>query len=435
MPHTFYYGCQYASVFECKSCKSDYYYNKNDIHDLDLASPLDVRLLLEMHFNLKIADNKSLTVCYKGNIQHCAEYFNGSICSRCDQGYYTFDDGHSCKKNPYLAISECETYQDFDTCLRCTNGFHLASSSDPSIKTGCVQSQTVENCDIYSQSSDACERCQKSFMLSGKSCQSRTNYPIEQCDTYEEADDRCKACASGFEMSTDGLLCGPIVDKCAEYELVEGGRRLAASGARLLQAKRLECKRCEPGHYLTANSCPLQNISECKVYVESENKCKECNDNWYADQTGNCQVQKLDNCVKYVINENTCSECAVKFYLSQGVCEPINVPNCESNAVNENKCAQCSLDYRFVSTNDPTCSTKNTEKMPPNCTLNDSLESNKCTKCTLSNQLPYKLMSLCLPKSTGCEVMDSASNQCKQCKPGYSGANDKTCSTAGTINI
>lgn len=432
IPHTFNHSCLLSSTYQCLVCQDNHFLNRNHIHDLDFGNLLDIKSLVQLSYEIKVGDNKPPNVCYQGQISNCKEFTNASLCKVCEDGFYLSSDSRSCPKNPYLPITNCKSYVTHDECSVCENGFYLIDSPSINIKKGCGEATLVEFCKTYSQTQNVCSKCEETHFLNSNNCETRANYPISSCEVYESEADTCSICLANFKLSDDKLFCGAEISKCKEYELITSSRILEKGIFRILQTKTLNCKKCNEKYFTTGSRCQEQNVSNCSVHVENENKCQICIPDFYVDGDGNCHTQTLDFCSIYTGNKNECNTCENMYFLNGTNCSPITTQNCQKNIINSDTCEQCILNYHFPNASTTTCTEKNSEKMPPGCTGNDTITPDKCTHCDALNKLPYKVASMCLANAQGCEKMNQVTNQCDQCKPGYSGIDaNKTCTLTG----
>ena len=151
-----------------------------------------------------------MTPCQPITIENCYEIYDATTCLKCDKNYY-LNNLHTCSPFPFPKVDDCLVYSSFQNCIKCVDGFRLAS------ETECVTVTPIDNCVLYDQSSSAnkCKACLPEFYVSGNLCVARQNsVSIPNCETLNPLSDTCLNCSATFVLSNDQLFCASEKPNC-----------------------------------------------------------------------------------------------------------------------------------------------------------------------------------------------------------------------------
>ena len=283
--------------------------------------------------------------CYTP-IEHCAIQEHNQ-CTICETDYKltaTSTECVECTDEEKTAgevchkyIENCVTYEGYDSCQKCNNGFKLDASE---FKNNC------EKCSSYEIGNG--ERCIKYIS------EHEQYEVIENCDEQEK--DKCLKCEEDYELSTDKTKC----TLCTDGKTSEG----------------LSCFKidnCETyGYHEYGNIYGCKTCESNSIYLTTTKQ--QCNDELGKYKLGNEFINEISNCLEYK-SKTECKQCLPGYKIKNGKCYPCVEPyegsdgktcylphlNCDTDETG--KCSQCTNGYELTKnkqycylkgTNDPT---------------------------------------------------------------------------------
>ena len=412
--------------------------------------------------------------CAPGFVSNCIQYDKGlsNKCNACAAGFVLMtlnNNVYYCY--PVPATLNCNLLQDTSSnsganygtisCAACNvnsaqvfgarNWVALNLNSQP--QTLCMPFTTIANCVQYSQQSAIirensfnCIQCASGFWFSASNstCVPRVNMPA-QCTNYSLTSDVCTVCASGSFLSTDGRNCVSFpngIFQCALY------------------SSATTCTQCNPGYYLSSNTCVQSTtINNCVVY-SANFTCAVCANGFFLNNATSCITATAANCASYT-SASVCASCATGFGLqtNNGVtsCVAVNLANCvNATSVAPFTCLVCNNGY-FPNSNGActlvaqtiancltydsatTCSrcaqnsilnvartvcnaTYYSSLVDPNCNQNFLVAQPTCTQCQFGSFFVNGTCTSCTNNTfaAGCMACDPANNNvCLSCRSGY----------------
>lgn len=208
--------------------------------------------------------------CLSGSIPNCDVYASESICTKCAQGNYFFDN--LC--NLHVDIERCNTYSERtqDVCVNCDNDSVLIVQ-----KKGCKKIESdISYCREYSDPL-TCSACEEKSSLVNNEC---VPIPSEEF-CLEKVSTNCIKCENGY------LLEGGACKAAFEFELQDCYEKSPGI------ANSFTCEKCEVDripwkHEENEFHCVLDSerlgvnnsITNCILYKKDNNndiclKCKE----------------------------------------------------------------------------------------------------------------------------------------------------------------
>lgn len=214
-------------------------------------------------------------------------------------------------------------------------------------------------CQTSDNTTGFCLTCYKGYTLSAGEC--LLAYMDANCIRFD-AKGQCVACSSRFFMKNG--LCSPISPLCRTYNMTTG-----------------DCLGCYPGYFLNSGSClsgadPTTDLN-CKL-KDTNLRCLQCYPNYYLHQNGTCILANPlcksinntngdctscypgylikgsscgvpsatdadPNCLTFY-EPNNCSQCYASYYLSNGMCNKINLL-CKTYNKTNGYCLSCYPGY------------------------------------------------------------------------------------------
>ena len=151
----------------------------------------------------------------------------------------------------------------------------------------------------------------------------------------------CQQCSAGYYF--DNLrVCRQIDPNCRQFN-----------------TQAVICEDCYTGYTVADGQCKLAQPnnsldSGCQTFG-SNNKCLQCSQRWYLDQSGKCQ--KVDDNCRTWNNSGSCLSCYNGYQINQGKCvlqqtnQSVSNPLCKT--WNGTTCTECS--YRAFLNRNSTC--------------------------------------------------------------------------------
>ena len=320
-----YFGNKHSGI--CEICKDVYYM---DYNDGKCKSNLENN---DFKYCLKVVNNSCIECSHKYNLANnnkCSKSKNCDIseygiCLKCKENYYLGLD------NMCTNIEHCIYSEDYE-CLECEDDYYY----NKYYKVCELGEGNFTNCKYSDINGEYCERCHNDFYLN------ETNY---LCYSNKENDNFYK-CAINYANSD-------ICDICIE------------------------------GYHLGYIDKKCSKIEGCDI-SENENKCLECDSDYYClnIKTGKCEKNDivtneekkyLYKCNKTNIEGNGCEICLNDYTLNNdGLC----VDNIHCEEEKNGICIKCEEDYCL--NNNFGC----VEIFFDKCLeCNDISNLEKCTKC------------------------------------------------------
>jgi hypothetical protein len=308
------------------------------------------------------------------------------------------DDLFRCKG--VSEVENCDIYEEFDDkCEKCDKGFYL----DQSTNTCHEVPETVANCKEFTNS-ETCKTCIAPYYLDNNTCV-KSDHLIDKCINYE-SNTKCKECEGSNMLSDDSTLCLKITEPSCESYLDPSNCKTCAGNLVInyiddvngsiisgLNGEDLSSRRA---------ICVDSGISQCTLAKNSypQNTCLECASGYFLVSSSSCQLvtQTIDHC---------------ETYYSNGVCA-----QCESNHVLSSDKSQCLYDVSFLGNN---------------CQAGKFFSEPKCFLCRSGYY--FDSNGNCQPCAmTGCAVCtEDTSASCRLCQKGFYMSSDMKCIANGTL--
>lgn len=184
----------------------------------------------------------------------------------------------------------------------------------------------------------------------------------------------CIQCSYRFYNSNG--YCIAVSDQCNTWDLTTGA-----------------CTSCYGGYSLTAGACVITSSQNTPTSPNSPN---------------------IPNCAQ-VDASGFCSQCSYRYYLTSGVCQPVN-DQCNTWDSTYGSCTSC---YSGYTLNAGTCVLGNGQNPTYPNNIQNCMQvgpNNLCTQCYYGY---YIVSGYCQPVSTLCSTWDAVSGGCTSCYQGY----------------
>lgn len=269
-------NCVHFVDFGCQKCSSGHTIHENRLLRVVLSEPSNQVFSLADYFKSQELSfyKPPALFCSKKHVENCQNYDSNGACLECFEGFSLM--GRECRLISEKTVAFCSSYLDLGTCRECQMGHFLTPSGD------CLPIVPKLFCASYSRESrdSRCVSCLSSFYLSQNRVCMRRLYSrsISQCDVYSISSDTCQKCKTGFHLSSDNLKCFPEISECAEY--APSNRQSTVS----------ECARCNANfHFDTSGNCVAGNLDNCEIFKLSSNICEQCKSGHFLEtQSGKC---------------------------------------------------------------------------------------------------------------------------------------------------
>ena len=170
--------------------------------------------------------------CETGTDQYCGQCGSNGSCLIC---YNTFKSGTTCKEVT-TEISNCEQYNDEQTCMKCKDGYFMTGSlGDMSCR-----SNNIYNCYLINpQNSESCWFCDGYELTSDGLCDTSKSCSGTECRSCElkGSSQVCTMCNQGFVLSSSGTCT-------AETGALLGCAQVNSENS---------CVTCRYGYYISSN--------------------------------------------------------------------------------------------------------------------------------------------------------------------------------------
>lgn len=412
-------NCQGYSLAQCDKCKTNLIINRNYLNSGLFNLNFLQTIYLKSAYSFQM-EAKEGPVCVSPEDTFCANIKSSTgDCLKCMTGYY-FDEQGMCIKNPEDAVSNCLKYNSPNDCKECMHDYYLESNE-------CKLHTKIENCSLYSKTSDQCIECNTEHYLSSNECKRRQNIIIPQCKNLKIDEDLCEACIDGYYTYSNNLGCQKMIPDCKEEEENTNDNSLP----------RFICKTCEDDFYPANDklTCMKQHVANCDAYTLNTNTCTGCDPGFYYDSNSNsCLSEFVPNCKDPdTSNRGKCSDCRDGFYKDgNGDCHPYTVTNCTNKNPAADECTSCdegagSKKLYWLDPNDKRCRPYTLS----GCTTPKS-DSDKCETCDTGSGYVKDPNDYCRKNpSPGCANYNWTSKTCKSCTNQgtdyYLDTNTKTC--------
>ena len=450
----------------CESCLEGYYLNGSNCERYTAQNCLTYNLTANecasCNFGYQISTDKSS--CIPSVKINCKTVDDNNNCATCPLGYYLIDG--NCLP---VGLRNCAIpSENARTCEECQFNFYKTSDN-------ICKPYTAKNCLSYKATTDECETCRdKIFYLKNGSCE---KYTVTNCENYSLTADECSDCPDGFIKTSDNKCLLKRLENCAiaNVNSTTGLCEVCNTGFILkndlcvelnipgcVEYTAAECSKCRLDLFLdtTTKKCKERTQIACKEFVENEDKCLYCFDN-YILNNGECQISSIAYCKTYVDRQASttapqCEKCFFGYYPAGDKlsCLPQDVAFCSSFTPNTNTCKECRLGYKLNNTG--TCDStfdlqncvqyeyKNAETDPDRCItcrngyflnttsykcepfdlINNCVEyypnTKQCKYCTYGKK-PNAAMTECedILMASNCLKMKYNSTKCEICVEGY----------------
>ena len=179
--------CIYSNYTECIECEDGYYYDKNNNTCFEMT---------EEYLNCK----------------YSCDYDNK--CCECKKDFYLYQNDGLCHDNTENeTFIKCAYVTSSDKCLKCEDGYFLASYDNKCCK--------VDKCKI-TQNENECLECEYLYCLDVKKQECVDNdllYDINDkiyisCNRTNKEGTRCEQCVEGYQVTEEGYCVD--IDYCEE---------------------------------------------------------------------------------------------------------------------------------------------------------------------------------------------------------------------------
>ena len=399
--------------------------------------------------------------CLSGEefISNCDEFISETQCASCSEGFIpvTFGQKIVCYKSN-LTLKNCDSYdlvQTLSKKLKCNNCappyYPKALEVDQSISS-CVEIPLISNCKTYDITTFKCLECNEGYFIENpivlsklQQCLKRTTN-VFACKIFDIEKDSCQECYPGYyvrnkecEFKPTGVIgCAVYLDKdncskCKNKQYLLGNVCKPVPENNYIEyclyySDEQTCSDCEPGYWLRDNACFAILISNCNL-LETENKCKICEDQYFITSILTCEKGSVDNC-KLHSSQNACQLCESNYFVnSNKTCEQINESQLISDClyyISADICKQCQ-NNAILSKDGQTCIT--IDKLEAGDSLTDEVETNceayqYSRKCKICVQGYYFEEDICVPcgieMTKKCAFCDpKKKNICHVCRPTF----------------
>ncbi len=240
-------------------------------------------------------------------IDNCSSFDPlGDKCASCADGFIIVDD-LKCLVEIANCVEQAGSGSNSVACTKCSSGFYLQDSQN------CL-SGNVPNCDQYNFKADDCSKCLNSFFLKNGICESHD--VLNNCDDYSITEqDTCLTCSDNSYNFKVNQLC---VFHNAKSNCVKYNDRAP-----------LTCTECEPGWFVSGNSCDVISVSNCAVFDGKD--CTSCLKNYALDTSedpptcSNIFSYLHSNCVLTSVEEEDSNSQTLEQAFCK-VCDTFNYP-------------------------------------------------------------------------------------------------------------
>ena len=380
-------NCLVVDGEKCSKCQDDYYFDKDgncvEVNFCDKkGNNGKCEKCIEEYYITEIENICTTTNnCYYGN-KH------SGICEICKNGYYIdYKDGKCNSNQENNEFKYCRIV-DNNICIQCEKNYYLGSDNKCSTKNCdksengiCIQCKDnyylgldhictiVEHC-IFSEDNE-CIECEDYYYYDKnyKNCQlAEGNFT--HCKYSFLGSNNCERCKNDFYLNETNYLCYSNKENEKFYNCA------------INYINSNTCDICMEGYHLGYKDKKCSKIEGCDI-SENENKCLECDEDYYClnIKTGICEINDrivsddkkyLYKCNKTNGEGTACDICLDGFELKNGLC--IDEIHCEYKI--DGICKKCEEEYCLNSIFG--C----VEMFFDNCLeCNDIFNLEKCTKC------------------------------------------------------
>ena len=392
---------------------------------------------------------------------------NGELCKKCEINYYPDANG-GCSYSEGCEIS----YRG--ECLQCEEDYILVGKDENIKMCKSLSIEIYKNCEHINLETGMCDKCEEGYFLNSEQKCTKVEFCKESiygnCISckysyyYDKKEDKCKKKDDNFyfffcKQTIDGEHC----DICDEgYFLDESG--ICVPTKYCLESDKLICQKCIPGYYLSDNNCCSITDNcyyvdifsfictfcqknyyldtsdfKCKSNLENndfkyckkviDNKCVQCENDYYLGDDGHCSFSK--NCLE---SENgICLACIDNYYLDlNNYCT--NIKRCIDS--NYDECSECEDNYYYNRLN-KTC--LEWDEKSKNCKISCYYEDT-CCECK-DNFYLNSSNGLCYDNTNEgpfykCTYTDDSGEKCDDCMEGYYlGSEDYKCTKIDSCKI
>ena len=428
--------CYSHSPRQCAKCGTGYFLNPG-YSSLVIITKAFLKSLSSQVLSQPIYQTVSdmATDCQEVKTKYCAVPLDALNCTTCVSGFF-LDDKKQCQRFPDQTIDHCDLYSNSTTCYRCGPNHFMADANV------CTQVTPIQNCGVFVWNQDKCQSCTDGFLLLESGfCHERTLKTINNCSDLNVTKDQCQTCVSGFKLTLDFKGCFANVPNCdtqvdavtpeslkhtcslclSEYYIESGFCKLkTVDNCKTYKTDSNTCQTCNDGFYLLSNTCLVTDIANCKAYEENTNRCQTCDDGYYQD-VSKCLLQNVVNCKTYVTNSGACDTCDTNFYLSgDGKCLVHTVTGCDAFNQNTDICNACSANF-WLDTGNNICHALTVT----NCETYKT-QSNQCEVCEDFYYFDDGANKCYRSSISNCKAYQKNSNDCVDCDDFFYLA-DKAC--------
>ncbi|XP_052765588.1 cell death abnormality protein 1-like isoform X2 [Mya arenaria] len=271
--------------------------------------------------------------CNKRNgFCECLYNFHGDKCDQCKSGLYGQNcelhcsdncKGDTCSRDQGKCTHGCVDRYSYDNCtISCDNACATCLQIDESECVSCLNGYSGSTCQCLPHcycdvASDVCTSCVHGFANPEKQCKCQSQYCIgTECD-------RC----INLTFYVDENTCCECPENCKDGVCKSGP--ICTSG-------------CIDGFYgIECSQSCLSLSADCLRCIQSDGKCLECNDGFYAHRNGSC-IRCSRNCKNKQCNSETgtCTNGCAKRFLGDK-CEIQCGSNCVTCQLDSGVCLSC----------------------------------------------------------------------------------------------
>ena len=357
--------CLNENDYNCEKCVSGYYLSEGydctpDINCKVGKKDLGVCVLCNNNYYIDYNDGKCKPNYEENDFKYC-KIADNDICTKCIEGYYLSKD-NKCTPTEHCLESEN------GICFECENNYYLGLDN---------KCNSVKNC-IYSNNQGECIECIDNYYYdtNNKTCVFSEGEFLNCKSGIEKI--HCDICKNDFYINKSDHLCYSNLNKGKYYK------------CKATDFNYDRCASCVEGYYLGTKDFLCTTVEGCEI-SEDENKCVECDSNFYCldKKTGKCEknyeIEKEEQKIYYRCNitndEGTkCQQCIDednKYIINDdGIC----VDDVHCIEKKDGICQECQNElFEAYCLNDILGCISSIYNNCLEC--NDIFDLNKCTKC------------------------------------------------------
>ena len=387
----------------CLTCQADYYINGNNCSQTTVTNCMEI--VPDKNECARCAPEKKVTSnklgCEAKTATNCKTYHaTDDSCLTCTKGYVLESSSCVAKTGPFCVSWGSGTdLTDKNKCNSC-GSYHFKDSN------GECAWKTASGCLTLSTSADSCATCNKNYTLQSGVCvkkPSTTCLLVKDTTTTSQAS-QCETCSDQFTLSSS--LCA--LKSAANCD----GMKTDAD----------ECVACSDDMIADGTSCTLKTSAYCSAFATGDtDECTGCGTNFLFTDSNKCEIKSLDNCLTWDPTTGKCATCNVAFELSgAGSCVENDALHCKTFKDDTLKCLDCEYQHALDS-NEKNCVLKTAVDCGDFHATND-----ECLGLCGTNL--YKSGTSCVARTVSdCNSFTDQEDKCTDCGPWFLKATGDTC--------